>query len=108
MIIKVFGGHLFSLKRVYFKTSTALVLNDYTNIWIFNNSWRYFLYIKNENILENLKNSNQPLYNFLLNKWYFDEIYDLIFTRPAKAMAHFLAQRCIKILMVMDQMVLQK
>ena len=49
----------------------------------------YFLYIKNENILENLKNSNQPLYNFLLNKWYFDEIYDLIFTRPAKAIGSF-------------------
>ena len=49
----------------------------------------YFLYIKNENILENLKNSNQPLYNFLLNKWYFDEIYDFIFTRPAKAIGSF-------------------
>ena len=36
-----------------------------------------------------LKNSNQPLYNFLLNKWYFDEIYDFIFTRPAKAIGSF-------------------
>lgn len=26
----------------------------------------------------------RPLYLFLLNKWYFDELYDLIFTRPAK------------------------
>jgi NADH-quinone oxidoreductase subunit L len=25
----------------------------------------------------------QPLYEFLLNKWYFDELYDLIFVRPA-------------------------
>ena len=49
----------------------------------------YFLYIKNENILENLKNSNQPLYNFLMNKWYFDEIYDFIFTRPVKAIGSF-------------------
>ena len=49
----------------------------------------YFLYVKNQQILENLKNSNQPLYNFLLNKWYFDEIYDLIFTRPAKAIGTF-------------------
>ncbi len=49
----------------------------------------YFLYTKNENILENLKNSNQPLYNFLMNKWYFDEIYDFIFTRPAKAIGSF-------------------
>jgi len=49
----------------------------------------YFLYIKNEQILKNFKNSNQPLYNFLLNKWYFDEIYDLIFTRSAKAIGSF-------------------
>ena len=27
----------------------------------------------------------KPLYTFLLNKWYFDELYDLIFVRPAKA-----------------------
>ena len=28
--------------------------------------------------------ANQPiLYNFLLNKWYFDEIYDAVFVRPA-------------------------
>jgi NADH-quinone oxidoreductase subunit L len=25
----------------------------------------------------------KPLYEFLLNKWYFDELYDLIFVRPA-------------------------
>jgi len=25
----------------------------------------------------------RPLYLFLLNKWYFDELYDLLFTRPA-------------------------
>ncbi len=49
----------------------------------------YFLYIKNENILENIKNSNLPFYNFLLNKWYFDEIYDFIFTRPSKAIGSF-------------------
>jgi len=34
---------------------------------------------------------NQPLiYRFLLNKWYFDELYDLIFIRPAKAFGRFL------------------
>ena len=34
---------------------------------------------------------NQPLlYQFLLNKWYFDEIYDFLFVRPAKAIGTFL------------------
>jgi NADH-quinone oxidoreductase subunit L len=28
----------------------------------------------------------RPLYEFLLNKWYFDELYDLIFVRPAFAL----------------------
>jgi NADH-quinone oxidoreductase subunit L len=33
----------------------------------------------------------QPLlYNFLLNKWYFDELYDLIFVRTAKWLGRFL------------------
>ncbi|MCC0046218.1 MAG: NADH-quinone oxidoreductase subunit L [Defluviimonas sp.] len=34
---------------------------------------------------------NQPiLYRFLLNKWYFDEVYDAIFVRPARALGNFL------------------
>jgi NADH-quinone oxidoreductase subunit L len=32
----------------------------------------------------------KPLYLFLLNKWYFDELYDLIFVRPAFAIGRFL------------------
>ncbi|MGQ0457672.1 MAG: NADH-quinone oxidoreductase subunit L [Hyphomicrobium sp.] len=31
----------------------------------------------------------RPLYLFLLNKWYFDELYDLIFVRPAFAIGRF-------------------
>ena len=30
-----------------------------------------------------------PLYNFLLNKWYFDELYDIVFIRPAQAIGRF-------------------
>ena len=29
-------------------------------------------------------------YQFLLNKWYFDELYDAVFVRPAKAIGTFL------------------
>jgi NADH-quinone oxidoreductase subunit L len=32
------------------------------------------------------------LYQFLLNKWYFDELYDRIFVRPARALARVLWQ----------------
>ena len=36
----------------------------------------FYLYIKNKNFLEKLKLNNKKVYNFLLNKWYFDEIYN--------------------------------
>jgi NADH-quinone oxidoreductase subunit L len=32
----------------------------------------------------------QPLYLFLLNKWYFDEIFDAVFVKPAKVIGRFL------------------
>jgi NADH-quinone oxidoreductase subunit L len=35
----------------------------------------------------------RPLYLFLLNKWYFDELYDAIFVRPAFAIGRFLWKR---------------
>ncbi len=37
--------------------------------------------------------SARGLYAFLLNKWYFDELYDLIFVRPAFALGRFLWKR---------------
>jgi len=32
----------------------------------------------------------RPLYKFLLNKWYFDELYDFLFVNPARKLGHFL------------------
>ena len=49
----------------------------------------YYLYVKDNNFLENIKNKYKFIYHFLLNKWYFDEIYDLIFVKPAKALGSF-------------------
>ena len=40
-------------------------------------------------ILEEFKNTNLPLYSFLLNKWYIDELYDLLFVKPAKKIGSF-------------------
>jgi NADH-quinone oxidoreductase subunit L len=44
----------------------------------------YYLYIKNISILDGLKKSNAPLHNFLLNKWYFDELYEFLLVKPFK------------------------
>ena len=40
-----------------------------------------------------LAERNAWLYRFLLNKWYFDELYDLLFVRSAKWLGRFLWKR---------------
>ena len=50
----------------------------------------YRLYIKDTNFLTGFKKTNLPLYNFLYNKWYIDELYDLIFVNPIKKLGLFL------------------
>ncbi len=49
----------------------------------------FYLYIVNPKILEQFKSTNLPLYNFLLNKWYIDELYENIFVRPIKKIGSF-------------------
>ena len=49
----------------------------------------YYLFIKNEEILKNLIFKNQRVYKFLLNKWYFDELYNFIFVEPLKKIGTF-------------------
>jgi len=50
----------------------------------------YYLYIKNTDILSEARKLNEPLYNFILNKWYFDELYEAIFVKPLKLFGLFL------------------
>jgi len=44
-------------------------------------AWQF--YIRRPDMPENLAKQQALLYRFLLNKWYFDELYDLLFVRPA-------------------------
>jgi NADH-quinone oxidoreductase subunit L len=44
----------------------------------------YLFYIRRPYLPVELARQHQMLYQFLLNKWYFDELYDFIFVRPAK------------------------
>jgi NADH-quinone oxidoreductase subunit L len=53
----------------------------------------FLFYIRNTSLPQKLANMNWPLYQFLLNKWYFDELYWLIFTRPAMWLGRFLWQK---------------
>ena len=50
----------------------------------------YQFYIRNPEAPVKLAETHRGLYQFLLNKWYFDELYDFLFVRPAKRLGTFL------------------
>ncbi|WP_296761990.1 NADH-quinone oxidoreductase subunit L [Sediminimonas sp.] len=53
----------------------------------------WWFYIVNPAMPRKLAENQRPLYLFLLNKWYFDELYDVVFVRPAKAIGALLWKR---------------
>ncbi|WP_298932956.1 NADH-quinone oxidoreductase subunit L [uncultured Ruegeria sp.] len=53
----------------------------------------YWFYIVNTSLPARLAANQRPLYLFLLNKWYFDEIYDAVFVKPTLAIGRFLWKR---------------
>ncbi|VAW13831.1 NADH-ubiquinone oxidoreductase chain L [hydrothermal vent metagenome] len=61
---------------------TLMMALGFVTAWIF--------YLVNPSIPVSLARTHVLIYRFLLNKWYFDELYDLIFVRPAKALGRFL------------------
>ncbi|GHE93433.1 NADH-quinone oxidoreductase subunit L [Aliiroseovarius zhejiangensis] len=53
----------------------------------------FWFYIVNTSLPKRLAETFPHVYQFLLNKWYFDEIYDVIFVKPAFAIGRFLWKR---------------
>ena len=49
----------------------------------------YYLFVKNKDIPHYLAEINKPLYNFLVNKWYFDEFYNFLFIKSFKKIGLF-------------------
>ena len=49
----------------------------------------YFLFVKKPSISKLLIETNYPVYKFLKNKWYFDEIYNFIFVKGCKKLGLF-------------------
>ena len=49
----------------------------------------YYLFVKNKDIPKKIVEVNRPLYNFLVNKWYFDELYNFLFIRSSKKIGLF-------------------
>jgi NADH-quinone oxidoreductase subunit L len=61
------------------------MLIGFVTAWVF--------YIRKPDLPRRLAEDQQPLYQFLLNKWYFDELYNAIFIKPTLALGRFLWQR---------------
>jgi len=53
----------------------------------------YMMYVRRPDWPARLAENQRPLYLFLLNKWYFDEIYDVLIVRPTKWLGGFLWRR---------------
>ncbi|WDR05916.1 NADH-quinone oxidoreductase subunit L [Devosia rhodophyticola] len=53
----------------------------------------WYMYIRDPSTPKRLADTNPGLYQFLLNKWYFDELYDRIFVRPALWVGRLLWKR---------------
>ncbi|MEN3930763.1 NADH-quinone oxidoreductase subunit L [Microvirga sp. W0021] len=47
------------------------------------------MYIVNTSLPAKIANAVPALYRFLLNKWYFDELYDILFVRTAQRLGRF-------------------
>ena len=61
------------------------MLIGFITAWVF--------YIRKPDLPKRLAESEPHGYNFLLNKWYIDELYDAIFVRPALWLGRFLWKR---------------
>ncbi|HKK97048.1 MAG TPA: NADH-quinone oxidoreductase subunit L [Marivita sp.] len=53
----------------------------------------YMFYIRDRSLPKRLAENQRPLYEFLLNKWYFDEVYNFIFVKPASMLGRLLWKR---------------
>ncbi|SFA72232.1 NADH dehydrogenase subunit L [Poseidonocella pacifica] len=62
----------------------AMLIGLGTAIWF---------YLINPALPARLAENQRPLYLFLLNKWYFDEIYDFLFVQPAKSVGRIFWKR---------------
>ncbi|WP_434723256.1 NADH-quinone oxidoreductase subunit L [Mesorhizobium sp. RIZ17] len=51
-------------------------------------AWKF--YIRTPELPRSVAANHRLLYGFLLNKWYFDELYDFLFVQPAKRLGRFL------------------
>ena len=95
----LFIGHhsseLFWLESIKFLIPLS---NDHPPFWIIYSTpvlvvltipISYYIFVINKNIPKWFMDENKPIYNFLINKWYFDELYNFLFVKPIKNVGIF-------------------
>ena len=90
--------YLFSQSLYISNSNTVLSDLHYIPTWAkltpflamgFGLSLAFILYIKKPKLPKIISDNQRILYNFLLNKWYFDEIYDFLFVKSSKWLGKF-------------------
>ena len=66
-------------------SATAAMLTGFAGAWLF--------YIRAPEAPGKLSETYRPIYLWLLHKWYFDELYDLLFVKPAFALGRLFWHR---------------
>jgi NADH:ubiquinone oxidoreductase subunit 5 (subunit L)/multisubunit Na+/H+ antiporter MnhA subunit len=62
-----------------------------TGTWIFGIGLATLMYALNVLNPEEVRRQFQPIYSLLWNKWWFDELYDMIFVQPSHVLGRFIA-----------------
>ena len=115
VIGSIFSGYLFYDSFIYadfkeFWANSIFILKDnnilkelhnvsYLIKWsptvmmVFGLSFAYYIFIRNPHIPSKIAKDQEVLYNFLLNKWYFDEVYNYIFVLPTLLLGHIFWKR---------------
>ena len=87
--VDFWGASIFFLNKISHSSIPLWFLLTTPVIVLISIPISFYLYILNPKILNDFKLTNIPLYNFLLNKWYIDELYEKIFVNPAKKIGSF-------------------
>ena len=90
---KFWGKAIFFLKQAAHGHPPLWLMILIPTLVIFAIPLSFILFLKRKDIVEGFVNNNKPFYNFLLKKWYFDELYDLIFVKSFRGIGNFLWQR---------------
>jgi NADH-quinone oxidoreductase subunit L len=83
-------GSIFFLNPLSTEHPPAYILYSTPILVIISIPLSYYIFLKNKSMLEGLVKSNGPIYLFLKNKWYFDELYDLLFVKSSKFLGKYL------------------